>query len=97
MGKSLSHITRYKAMLESAGFENVVLRKYSIPLNAWPPGKQNKRLGTLTQMNIQQSIHLVSFAVFPRTLGWSKEDTEVLVNDVLKDLDNTEIHGFMTL
>ena len=68
-----------------------------MPINAWPSDKKNKKLGALTQANIQQSIQFVSLAVFPKALGWSVEETEKLVNAVLRDLENTQIHGFMTL
>jgi hypothetical protein len=79
------------------GFENVTERKYSVPWNSWPPGKQDKKTGALLGLSICTSLSFVSMALLPKILGWTAEATEALVAECLKNINDTRIHGYLTL
>jgi hypothetical protein len=44
--------------------------------------------------NIEPGFEGLSMAVFTRGLGWSKEQTEVFLVGVRKDMKNTKIHCY---
>ncbi len=62
-------ITKYKYLLPSAGFENIVERKYAVPVNAWAPGKQSKAMGEINKSNLLASMGPLSVVILPRGLG----------------------------
>ncbi|OTB02207.1 hypothetical protein M426DRAFT_322914 [Hypoxylon sp. CI-4A] len=97
LGRSLFYILEYKRVMEKAGFENIVERKYAVPTNTWPPGKQSQRIGAMQKSNMLQVIDIWSLGVFTQGLGWSKEALERLLVDVRRDIENTRIHSYSTL
>lgn len=44
--------------------------------------------------NVDTGLGGISMAIFTRALGWSKEETEVFLVDVRKDLKDTKIHCY---
>jgi len=44
--------------------------------------------------NIEPGLEGLSMAVFTRGLGWSKEQTEVFLAGVRKDMKNTKVHCY---
>lgn len=47
-----------------------------------------------THQNIEPGLEGLSMAIFTRALGWSKQETEVFLVDVRKDLKDTKIHSY---
>ncbi|KAI1411059.1 S-adenosyl-L-methionine-dependent methyltransferase [Hypoxylon sp. FL1857] len=97
LGRSLFYILDYKRQLEQTGFENIIERKYAVPTNTWPPGKQSQRIGAMQRNNTLQVIDIYSLSVFSQGLGWSKDALDRLLVDVRKDIENTRIHSYSTL
>ncbi|KAI0888266.1 S-adenosyl-L-methionine-dependent methyltransferase [Annulohypoxylon maeteangense] len=97
LGKSLFYALDYKRTLEHTGFENIVERKYAVPTNTWPPGKQSQRIGAMQRANTLQIIDVFSWPVFSNGLGWSKDALDRLLIEVRKDIENTRIHSYSTL
>lgn len=97
LGKSLFFVLDYKRTLEHTGFENIVERKYAVPTNTWPPGKQSQRIGAMQRANTLQIIDVFSWPVFSNGLGWSKDALDRLLVEVRKDIENTRIHSYSTL
>ncbi|KAI1387973.1 uncharacterized protein F4822DRAFT_298117 [Hypoxylon trugodes] len=97
MGRSIFYVLDYKPMLEKTGFQNIVELKYAIPTNAWAPGKQSQKIGTLQRTNVLQVLDVYSLAIFTQGLGWSKEAIEKLLAETRKDIENTRIHSYTTL
>jgi hypothetical protein len=44
--------------------------------------------------DIAPSLEGLSYAAFTRGLGWSKEETEVFLAGVRKDINNTKLHAY---
>ncbi|KAI2468651.1 S-adenosyl-L-methionine-dependent methyltransferase [Annulohypoxylon bovei var. microspora] len=97
LGRSLFYVLDYKRVLELTGFENIVERKYAVPTNTWPPGKQSQKIGAMQKSNTLQVIDVYSFPVFSNGLGWSKDALDRLLVEVRKDIENTRIHSYSTL
>ncbi|KAI1488340.1 S-adenosyl-L-methionine-dependent methyltransferase [Biscogniauxia mediterranea] len=88
---------QYKNALRKAGFVNITERKYAVPVNTWPPGKQLQRIGTMMTTNYMTIIEALSLPIFTEILGWSRQAFDSLLVDVKKDIGDPRIHSFMTL
>ncbi|RYP14147.1 hypothetical protein DL765_006594 [Monosporascus sp. GIB2] len=97
LGGDAARIMSYKHILPEMGFEEVTERKYAVPINPWAPGKQSKAMGEMNKTNILASMRPMSTAILTKVLGWSTSGVDELLAAARKDLDNTQIHGFMTL
>ncbi|KAK1566408.1 methyltransferase domain-containing protein [Colletotrichum navitas] len=84
----------YKEQLAEAGFVNVTEKIYKWPTNTWPRDPRFKELGMWTYEDLGQGLSGLSLALFTRALGWSKEQLEVFLVDVRKDMKDRSIHGW---
>ncbi|KAF5973508.1 methyltransferase [Fusarium bulbicola] len=98
-GRPMDSALKYKDQLEEAGFVDVNIVKRKWPLNRWPKDPRHKQIGTWAQQNTLDALAALSLAVFTRPdgqggLGWSKEEVEVFLTDVRKDIKNVNIHSY---
>ncbi|KAF5552644.1 mRNA 3 end-processing YTH1 [Fusarium mexicanum] len=98
-GRPMDSALKYKDQLEEAGFVDVNIVKRKWPLNRWPKDPKHKQIGTWAQQNTLDALAALSLAVFTRPdgqggLGWSKEEVEVFLTDVRKDIKNVNIHSY---
>ncbi|KAH8839531.1 hypothetical protein MCOR27_004758 [Pyricularia oryzae] len=83
-----------KQRLVDAGFVNIVTREYKWPMNTWPSDKKQKEFGSLVLANLEEGIQGMTMAMFTRVLGWTKEQVELFLVDVRKDIRNTNMHVY---
>ncbi|RKL19265.1 hypothetical protein BFJ68_g3539 [Fusarium oxysporum] len=98
-GRPMDSALKYKDQLEATGFVDVNIVKRKWPLNRWPKDPKHKQIGTWAQQNTLDALAALSLAVFTRPdgqggLGWSKEEVEVFLTDVRKDIKNVNIHSY---
>ncbi|KAI0544368.1 S-adenosyl-L-methionine-dependent methyltransferase [Xylaria curta] len=97
LGSTVYYPMEYKRLLTEAGFKNVTERKYAVPVNPWPPGKQLQRIGSMMALNINTILEPMSLPVFTGVLGWSPDALESLLTEVRKEIADVRMHAFMTL
>ncbi|KAI1743903.1 S-adenosyl-L-methionine-dependent methyltransferase [Xylaria scruposa] len=97
LGSTVYYPMEYKRLLNEAGFKNVTERKYAVPVNPWPPGKQLQRIGSMMALNINTILEPMSLPVFTGVLGWSPDALESLLTEVRKEIADVRMHAFMTL
>ncbi|KAF4953755.1 hypothetical protein FGADI_5748 [Fusarium gaditjirri] len=98
-GRPMDSALKYKDQLEAAGFVDVNIVRRKWPLNKWPKDPKHKQIGSWAQQNTLDALAALSLAVFTRpdgqgALGWSKEEVEVFLTDVRKDIKNVNIHSY---
>ncbi|CAG7558981.1 unnamed protein product [Fusarium equiseti] len=98
-GRLMDSALKYKGQLEEAGFVDVNSVKRKWPLNRWPKDPKHKQIGIWAQQNTLDALAALSLAVFTRPdgqggLGWRKEEVEVFLTDVRKDIKNVNIHSY---
>ncbi|KAH8681994.1 methyltransferase domain-containing protein [Xylariales sp. PMI_506] len=93
-GRSGLGAARYKGWMEAAGFADVQERRFVVPGNAWAKGRGNKTLGTWQMQNILDGLHGISIMLFTRLLGMAVDEVEALLEEVRRDLRNTDIHFY---
>ncbi|KAL3425459.1 methyltransferase domain-containing protein [Phlyctema vagabunda] len=97
LGRPLTNGKNYARYLHEAGFVDVVEKHQYWPLNPWARGKKEKVLGMWTQQDMLDGLDGVSTALFVRGLNWTKEQVDVFLERVRKDVKNTDIHAYVDL
>ncbi len=95
LGKDWTKVTKYKEMMEQAGFVDVVERKYEWPVGTWARGKRMKMLGMWYREDLLVGLQGFTVAVLTRALGMSKEEVEVLLVGVREDIRSNKIHIYI--
>lgn len=94
INRPLDSLVKYKDQLTEAGFVNIVESRYKWPINTWPKDPHHKLCGAWTHENFLQGVQAVSLMLFTNVLGWSKDEIEILLVDVRKDVKNRQIHAY---
>ncbi|RDW77820.1 hypothetical protein BP6252_05873 [Coleophoma cylindrospora] len=94
VGRPIDSAMHYKSQLEAAGFVNVVEVQYRWPMGRWPTDKKAKELGTWGLANVYGGLESICLAVFTRVLGWTKEEVDIFLIDVRKELKDPKIHSY---
>ncbi|KAF4982962.1 hypothetical protein FZEAL_1532 [Fusarium zealandicum] len=93
-GLSLDGSLELKQKMLDRGFSNVTETWYKWPINRWPKDPKVKDIGGWSMENALSGLSAMSLALFTRVLGWTREDVEMFLVEVRKDLRNKNIHGY---
>jgi hypothetical protein len=86
-----------KDFLAEIGYVDIVVSTFKWPTNAWPRDKKYKELGLWNNGNMATGLEALTMAPFTRALGWSKEEVDVFLAKVRKDLNSKAIHAYWPL
>lgn len=70
-GKTFRIADLAKGYIEGAGFQNVVERRYKLPIGTWSKDKNLKRLGHWNQVHCLEGIEGWAMALLTRVMGVS--------------------------
>lgn len=84
-------------LMENAGFEDVVVHPYKIPITPWPKDKRLKELGQLNQAQMLLIIETGSKMLLKDRMGMSEEECTTLTSNVKKDLLNRGMHVYQKM
>ncbi|KAL1961519.1 hypothetical protein VTN77DRAFT_1640 [Rasamsonia byssochlamydoides] len=76
-----------------AGFEDIHVKKYKVPLGPWPKDKYYKEIGVWSLLQGETGFEAGAMAVLTRFESWSKEEVSVLVSKAQSDVRNRAIHS----
>jgi len=76
------------AWLAEAGFVNVTERRARIPVGKWPLLPAMKELGKLYKEVVLTGLEANAVAPLTRLLGWSKEEVDVLVGNMRREVSD---------
>ncbi|OCL06650.1 S-adenosyl-L-methionine-dependent methyltransferase [Glonium stellatum] len=84
--------------LRRAGFINIHSKHYKWPIGSWAKGEKNKLLGRFALEDTLDWLPSSALALFTRVLGWSREEVEVFLASVRKELkDDKKRHFYATV
>ncbi|PGH18106.1 hypothetical protein AJ79_00734 [Helicocarpus griseus UAMH5409] len=75
-----------------AGFVNVHVKKYRVPLGSWAKGEKNKQAGAYNLMQYEEAIEGGALAVLTRYENWTPEEVQVLVAKARADARRPDVH-----
>ncbi|KAK2013967.1 S-adenosyl-L-methionine-dependent methyltransferase [Colletotrichum eremochloae] len=84
-------------ILKEIGFVDVTIAKYKWPMSPWAKDEHYRELGSWCQENLMEGLEAFSMAPFTRALGWTKDEVNVFLVDVRKELRDRSIHAYNPL
>jgi hypothetical protein len=95
IGRDWQCTIKYAQYMRDAGFEGVVERTFKWPSNTWPKGKKQKLLGMWSMANNLDGLPSISMAIMTRAHGMTRDEVEVGMVDVRRDIRDRSIHGYV--
>ena len=83
--------------MREAGFTNIQAIRTPLPLGLWPKDKGMKKIGLYNWTQLWEGLQGMSLRLYVDILGWRREDLEVLLMEVRKDLQNPRVHALFDL
>ncbi|KAF4625669.1 hypothetical protein G7Y89_g12491 [Cudoniella acicularis] len=97
MNRPLNSSITYKALMEAAGYVDVVEVIDRWPTNKWPKDPRYKELGMWTNENLTTGLTGLSIGLLTRVQGWSPQDVEAFLVNVRKELRDPKIHAYLQI
>lgn len=88
---------KMKQDAEAAGFINVTVLPFKMPIGTWPKDKTLQQSGLYTLVGLLDGVSGLSLRVFTQLLGWTVEEMEVLLADVRKEWKNKKVHTYFPM
>ncbi|KAI4179202.1 MAG: hypothetical protein LQ346_007246, partial [Caloplaca aetnensis] len=84
---------KLEGWMKDAGFKDVQVSKYRIPIGPWAKDAHLKTIGAWNLVQIEHGLEAFTLRLFTQTLGWRAEEVQVLLANVRKDLRNPKVHA----
>ncbi|KAH6880537.1 S-adenosyl-L-methionine-dependent methyltransferase [Thelonectria olida] len=97
IGRPFQDNTQLKDFLAEIGYVDIVVSTFKWPTNSWPRDKKYKELGLWNNGNMATGLEALTMAPFTRALGWAKDEVDVFLTSVKKDLNSKTIHAYWPL
>jgi len=75
-----------------AGFENVYEHICKVPIGTWTKDRKQKTIGAYHREQVILSLESYVPGLLGRILGWSKEECQILIAQVTRELRDPKIH-----
>ena len=81
--------------MEAAGFVNVHVRSFKLPVGGWARTDRLKLAGAFFAEGFRDGICGLSLRVFIDGLGWKQEEMEMLLMQVREEVKSSRIHAYL--
>ncbi|GAE00281.1 methyltransferase, putative [Paecilomyces variotii No. 5] len=75
------------------GFEDIHVKKYTIPMGIWPKDRKLKVVGAWNLEEARTGMEASAMAVLTRYDTWTPEEVRILVAKALKDAESRSVHA----
>ncbi|KXH46157.1 hypothetical protein CSIM01_11061 [Colletotrichum simmondsii] len=96
-GREYVSVSSLKTLMVEVGFQDVTLSRYKWPINTWPKDPSFKELGAWGFENSNAGLEAISIAPLTRAHKWTREEVNVFLADVRKDLANNNYHTYVSM
>lgn len=83
--------------MRAAGFVNVSVRAYKLPMGPWAKNKRLRQAGLLLLVGMHDGLDGLSLRTFTQFLGWSVPEMEVLLAQVRAEWKQKRIHTYLPM
>lgn len=95
LGRDMLVTPKLAGMMREVGFVDIVEERYALPGNPWPKGREAKTLGLWQMTNFLEGMQAITMTVLTKGLGMTPAEVELLLMDVRKDVQNTNVHFYI--
>ncbi|KAI9743478.1 MAG: hypothetical protein M1818_002791 [Claussenomyces sp. TS43310] len=96
-GKTLRIHELMEDYLREAGFEDVVLEKFKMPIGPWSKDPYLKQVGMWNMLDWQEGIEGWCVGLLSRVKGWSYTEIQAYLGRVRAGLKDRKIHAWQSL
>lgn len=96
-GRPFADCPSLAKLMEEVGFVDVSLKMYKWPLNPWPKDSHYRELGGWNYSNFIQGIEAITMAPFTRGHDWTKEEVQIFLIGLRKELSDMRIHAWIPM
>ncbi|KAK7715750.1 hypothetical protein SLS57_006755 [Botryosphaeria dothidea] len=96
-GKPPASPRHLKTWMEAAGFVDVEEHVLKLPIGPWPKEQRLKQVGAFERVNMDEGIEGLTLMLFTRALGWSKDEVEVFLAQIRKEVKRKDVHSYYHL
>ena len=83
--------------MQTAGFINVTIRPYKMPVGPWPKDKRLREAGIFNLIGLEDGLTGLSLRVFTQILGWSVDEMEILLMQARAEFRRKGIHTYFPM
>ncbi|EEQ29816.1 conserved hypothetical protein [Microsporum canis CBS 113480] len=94
IGQTLTAPENVKRWMQEAGFVDVKEEQFKLPINTWPKDPELKLAGRYQQVQYSDALQPYALGLLVEVLGWSREEMELFLVGLRKDLANRALHGY---
>ena len=88
---------KLEGWIRDAGFENIVVKVYKLPIGPWAKDPQFKLIGAYYHVTVMQGVEGFSLRLYMNVLKWTYEELQVLLAQVRRDLNARTIHAYTAM
>jgi len=92
MGLDIDVPTKFKRLLEDAGYDSVTEEIFDLPMGDWPQDRRMKEVGRYQRFQLIQGLGGIATALLTRFGGWSKPQIEVFLAGVRREANDRNVH-----
>ncbi|KAK1690621.1 S-adenosyl-L-methionine-dependent methyltransferase [Colletotrichum godetiae] len=96
-GRRFAPISEIRESMVDVGFENVAQQDFKWPSNPWPKDEHYKKIGEWNFHNFVDAAEAMALAPLTRGHDWTKEEVQVFLVGVRKDMRDRKIHSYMPM
>ncbi|KAH0385140.1 S-adenosyl-L-methionine-dependent methyltransferase, partial [Aureobasidium melanogenum] len=93
-GKTFNTWKESKALLEKAGFVDVVEKRFKWPMNGWPNDPALKQLGELNQLRLTEHVQGFTLRLLTGAGEWPLPRAHVFLAEMRNALKDTNCHAY---
>ena len=93
LGQDWEDLDKYKKHMKNVGFKDVQCRPDSWPVGDWEPEK--RELGRMCRSNLLMGVEAISLACLFRSRKMSRDEIQIYLIDVRKDLKNPDLRLYV--
>ena len=96
-GIDVAAAAHFGPLLEAAGFNDWKVEKPIWPVGLWPQSQKEQKMGSWAQQDFEDALGAVSLAFLTRIEGWTREEVELSLVGVRKEIRDVHVHQYTQL
>jgi len=84
-----------ESWLRDAGFQNIKMEVFKLPVGTWPRNKVDKEIGAFNLINMVECVEGVTLQLFTKVLKIPIEETTQVIHDVQNDFRKRNYHMYI--
>ncbi|RPA81914.1 putative methyltransferase [Ascobolus immersus RN42] len=91
-GNRLDVVPEFAKYCERAGFEDVIERKFTIPVGTWPKLPEYKKIGAIAGLVAHDGAEAYGIALFTKVLGMSEKEASEICKTAAREFLDKKVH-----